>query len=92
MLSKSDKSFETVFKQFDKTSSGHLSKDEFKRAMTLFNLGLTEVEMQKVISKLGTNSDGSLNYQEFAKTVRDNSQFKNKMRSRASQKLVKLKN
>lgn len=43
------------------------------------------------MNRIDTNSDGRVNYSEFASKVRKNKEFPSKMRQRAQQRLSKMK-
>lgn len=60
--------------------------------MKVFNLGLTDVEITKLLDRLDNNSNGTLNYTEFVRKLRDNNtDFQKRMQKRAVQRLQKLK-
>jgi Ca2+-binding EF-hand superfamily protein len=91
LIRQSGKSLETVFGQFDSSSTGVVSKEEFHRAMKLLSLGLSDAEISKMMSRLDANADGSISYAEFAAKLRDNKHFEQRMKARAGTRLAQLK-
>ena len=45
----SGKSIEAIFKNFDVDGSGDITQDEFKKALKMISLGLTDNEIEKII-------------------------------------------
>lgn len=91
LLKKKEMIVTDAFRQYDLNNNGTLSKEEFQKAMASLNLGLTPVEIQALMNRIDTNSDGRLNYSEFANKMRKNKDFPDKMRQRAQQRLSKMK-
>jgi len=61
----SKKSFEEVFRDFDEDKNGYISQIEFRNAMRKLNLGLSSREIDKLLTKIDTNNDGKIDWQEF---------------------------
>ncbi len=60
---------ERQFKIFDLDGSGELSKDEFKKAVDDFKLGMDERDVDNLFRIFDKNMDGKISYLEFMTTV-----------------------
>jgi len=56
-----------AFRTLDKDASGELSAEEFKEVLVMFNLGVPDKVMDKLIDLADFDGDGSINYAEFAR-------------------------
>ena len=54
-----------TFELMDGNSDGTLDRQEFGKALTRLDLGLTEVQLAEVVELADANGDGRLNYGEF---------------------------
>mmetsp|Transcript_67472 Transcript_67472/g.170209 ORF Transcript_67472/g.170209 Transcript_67472/m.170209 type:complete len:82 (-) Transcript_67472:84-329(-) len=57
------------FKLFDKDRNGFITPEELKKAMARGGMEITDEEVNDMISKVDVNSDGKVNYEEFAKMM-----------------------
>ena len=55
----------SFFKMYEVISNGFLNPNEFANMLKKMNLGLTLLEIEKIISRLSRNVDGLLNLKEF---------------------------
>ena len=53
------------FKMYELVSNGFLNPNEFANMLKKMNLGLTLLEIEKIISRVSRNSEGLLNLKEF---------------------------
>jgi len=58
------------FRIIDVDKSGHLSMEEFTRAMQLFNAGLTQKEIQGLFKKYDTDNSGTISVDEYLRGIR----------------------
>ena len=56
-----------AFRTLDEDASGHLDRDEFKNLLVMFNLGIPNGVMEKLIDLADYDGDGTINYAEFAR-------------------------
>jgi Ca2+-binding EF-hand superfamily protein len=56
-----------AFRTLDEDASGELDREEFKQVMNMFNLGVPDRVMDKLIDLADFDGDGSINYAEFAR-------------------------
>lgn len=91
LLRQSGRSIEIVFKQFDIEQNGLVTKVQFKRALRLLNLGLTEQEINSLLDHTQETEDGLINFRAFTSKFKDGQAFDTCMRGRASPKLAQLK-
>ena len=49
IIKSSGKSIETIFKNFDVDGSGDITQEEFKKALKMISIGLTDNEIEKII-------------------------------------------
>lgn len=59
-----------MFKKLDKDGSGKLSQLEFRNGVRQLGLGLSSREIDNILARLDSNSDGMINYAEFAAKLR----------------------
>ena len=90
LIKSSGKSLDMVFRGIDTNGSGSISREEFHRAMKMISLGLTNMEIQKIMNRVDANNDGKISYQEFAEKFREDPIFEEKMVQRANSRLVQL--
>ena len=55
----------SLFIEADRDGSGALSLQEFKSALTMAQLGLSDREVKRVMMEADVNDDGEISYQEF---------------------------
>lgn len=91
LIKSSGKTIDAVFANFDVDGSGDVNEEEFRKAMKLISLGLTDQEIDKIMARVDANQDGMVSYTEFANKFRDDPDFDARMVKRASQKIQKLK-
>lgn len=91
LIKSSGKTIDAVFGQFDVDGSGDVTGAEFRKAMKLISLGLTDTEINKIMARVDANQDGMVSYAEFATRFRDDPDFDARMVARAGQKIQKLK-
>ena len=60
-------SIEDIFKEMDRDNNGTLSLLEFKNAMRKLNIGLSSKDIDGLLSRIDTNNDGQIDWQEFQK-------------------------
>jgi len=58
-------SFEEIFKKMDEDGNGTISTGEFRNAIKALKLGLKSVEIDQLMSRIDTNSDGKIDWKEF---------------------------
>ena len=58
-----------IFKAFDKNSTGHLSRSQFRECLEMFKLGIDTAEIEMLLQEADTNRDGLINYEEFCDLV-----------------------
>lgn len=80
-----------VFQKFDNNNNGMISQKEFKQAMKSCNIGLTDMDIQKIMSRLDANNDDQISYQEFASYLKDDKRLAERMNVRANNKISSLK-
>jgi len=56
-----------AFRTLDEDASGSLDRQEFKQVLTMFNLGIPDKVMEKLIDLADFDGDGTINYAEFAR-------------------------
>jgi len=91
LIKNSGKTIDSVFSQFDVDGSGDVTAVEFRKAMKLISLGLTDIEINKIMARVDTNNDGQISYAEFASRFRDDPHFDARMVSRANDKIGSMK-
>ncbi|KAL5778273.1 hypothetical protein ACOSP7_011199 [Xanthoceras sorbifolium] len=62
-----------AFQYFDKDSSGFITRDELRHAMTEYGMG-DEATIDEIIEDVDTDKDGRINYEEFAAMMRKGTQ------------------
>ena len=83
-------SIEDIFKQMDKDNSGTLSLIEFRNAMRKLNIGLSAKDIDGLLSRIDTNNDGQIDWQEFQKQFKT-SDTENQIKSSCQQRLNSLR-
>jgi Ca2+-binding EF-hand superfamily protein len=63
---------------------------EFRNALRKLNLGLTSREIDKLMAKIDSNSDGKIDWQEFMSKFKT-SDLDERMKERAKDKMARLK-
>ncbi|RYR51138.1 hypothetical protein Ahy_A06g026185 isoform A [Arachis hypogaea] len=58
-----------AFQYFDKDSSGYITRDELRHALTEYQMG-DEATIDEVIDDVDTDKDGKINYEEFVAMMR----------------------
>jgi len=64
-----------AFRSLDEDASGSLDRDEFKQVLVMFNLGIPDRVMEKLIDLADFDGDGSINFAEFARIFTAESLF-----------------
>jgi hypothetical protein len=72
ILKTSTKTLVQVFKEFDVDGNGVISAVEFRQALRRLNLGVTSLEIDKVIKIVDKNSDGNIDWNEFMQKFGNN--------------------
>ena len=72
-----------IFSQIDTDSSGLISAKEFKKAMKMISLGLTDTEISKIMDRVDADHDGNVSYKEFVSKFRDDPVYEHRMLERA---------
>ena len=57
-----------AFRTLDEDASGNLDRNEFKSVLVMFNLGIPEPVMEKLIDLADFDGDGSINFAEVRAT------------------------
>ena len=65
-------SLEDIFKEIDSDESGKLSAVEFRKALRKLNIGLSARDIDNILSRIDTNNDGVIDWQEFFKAFKSN--------------------
>ena len=91
LIRSSGKNLDQIFSQFDFDSSGTINMAEFHKAMKLVSLGLTDIEIKKIAQRIDANNDGIISYEEFASKFRDYPEYDKRMKTRAVNRIAKLK-
>ncbi len=66
ILKSSNLSLREAFVKIDKDGNGFLSQIEFRNAVRQLNLGLTSREIDQLLNKIDSNSDGKIDWREFS--------------------------
>ena len=61
----SSQTLDQIFREFDSDGNGSISEVEFRNAIRKLNLGLTSREIDKLMLRIDSNSDGKIDYNEF---------------------------
>jgi len=61
-----------AFKVFDKDGTGYIGVNELRHVMTNLGEKLTEEEVNELLSEADPNSEGKINFQQFAKMLQIN--------------------
>ena len=61
----SERSLRTLFKKFDKSGTGKISRVEFRRAFSELGLTAPSKEVQQLMNRLDIDGDGLISYKEF---------------------------
>ncbi|XP_022769240.1 calcium-dependent protein kinase 29 isoform X1 [Durio zibethinus] len=69
----SEENIKQAFKFFDKDSSGFITRDELRQAMTEYGMG-DEATIDEVIEDVDTDGDGRINYEEFVAMMKRGTQ------------------
>jgi hypothetical protein len=88
LIKSTGKSLDLIFRQIDSDGSGFISREEFHRALKMISLGLTNMEIQKLMDRVDANNDGQISYVEFAAKFREDPIHEEKMVLRANTRLV----
>lgn len=91
LIKASGKSLDAIFGQFDVDGSGDITAVEFRKAMRLISLTLTDQEIDKIMQRVDANMDGVVSYIEFAARFRDDPAFDERMVERANDRLARMK-
>ena len=91
LIKASGKSLDAIFGQFDVDGSGDITAIEFRKAMRLISLTLTDQEIDKIMQRVDANMDGVVSYIEFAARFRDDPAFDERMVERANDRLARMK-
>lgn len=82
--------FDQIFKEFDSDGNGFITQTEFRNAIRKLNLGLTSREIDKLMLRIDSNSDGKIDYQEFSAKFKT-SELDVRLKERAKDKMARLK-
>jgi Ca2+-binding EF-hand superfamily protein len=91
IIKNSGKSIDTIFAQFDVDGSGDITGEEFKQAIKMISLGITDTEIDRLMQRVDANMDGYVSYLEFAAKFRDDPTFDHRMKNRANDLLAEYK-
>lgn len=91
IIKNSGKSIDSIFGQFDVDGSGDITGEEFKQAIKLISLGITDTEIDRLMQRVDANMDGYVSYLEFAAKFRDDPMFDARMKTRANDLLAEYK-
>ncbi len=58
-----------AFNLFDKDGSGRISYEEMKEVVHKASIGLSQSELDEIISTIDKNQDGSIEFTEFAQEL-----------------------
>ncbi|KAH6799893.1 calcium-dependent protein kinase 29 [Perilla frutescens var. hirtella] len=58
-----------AFQYFDKDSSGFITRDELRQAMTEYGMG-DDATIDEVLDDVDTDKDGKINYEEFVEMMK----------------------
>ena len=83
-------SFEDIFRKFDEDGNGVISQTEFRNAIRRLNLGLSSREIDKLMTRVDTNSDGKIDYKEFITKFKP-SELDDRLKDRSRDKLARFK-
>ena len=75
----------------DSDGNGFISQTEFRNAIRKLNLGLSSREIDELLSKLDTNSDGKISYPEFASHFENSGALEAQLHERAHVRMGQLK-
>jgi hypothetical protein len=90
IIRSSSKSFEDIFREFDEDGNGTISQTEFRNAIRKLNLGLSSREIDKLMERIDTNSDGKIDWREFMSKFKT-SDLDERLKERAKDKMARLK-
>ncbi|XP_021899249.1 calmodulin-like protein 2 [Carica papaya] len=62
-----------VFGTFDKNGDGFITKQELRESMKSMRMSMTETEVEEMVSKLDSNGDGLIDFEEFCLVYDDGS-------------------
>ena len=68
----SDSKLREVFAFFDEDNNNEISHDELKKALNQLGGNYTDRQIAKMIRKIDTNGDGSINFEEFKQMMTGN--------------------
>jgi hypothetical protein len=74
-------SYMSVFRKYDRDSSGELDKQEFAHVLRELNIAITREQLSKVIQFLDQDGDGSVSIKEFSSKLKES---KRKARAEAA--------
>lgn len=75
IIKKSGKPLDFIFEKFDTNNSGDITIDEFRQALKMISLGISDSEIEKIMKRIDANNDGTICYNEFAAQFRDDPFF-----------------
>lgn len=78
---------DNIFAQIDFDGSGDITPLEFRKALKMVSLNLTDTEIEKIMQRVDANNDGIITYSEFAAKFRDDPGFDARMAQRANDRL-----
>jgi len=90
IIRSSSKSFEDIFREFDEDKNGYISLVEFRNALRKLNLGLTSREIDKLMARIDSNSDGKIDWHEFISKFKVND-LDERLKERAKDKMARMK-
>ena len=91
IIKNSGKSIDSVFSNFDVDGSGDITGEEFREAMKMIHMGMSDTEIDRIMQRVDANMDGMVSYIEFAAKFRDDPEFDKRMKNRANDLLAEYK-
>lgn len=79
-----------IFNEFDSDGNGSISQVEFRNAIRRLNLGLTSREIDKIMLRIDTNSDGRIDYNEFMAKFKT-TDLDERLKERSKDKMARIK-
>ena len=90
IMRSSSQTLDQIFKEFDSDGNGSISEVEFRNAIRKLGLGLTSREIDKLMLRIDSNSDGKIDYNEFISKFKQNN-LDDRLKERAKDRMGRLK-